>query len=152
MDDVVGVAAVLYISKEEDRGSLIIAAPKGRTTIGLTMRRTWWWMLPTHCPTTRAGEVATTTMTTMGKGGDKMDDVIKVAALLDKTDESGSGFNNNVHYDGVDGHRGGDIGGDYNGQGEYGSGNFASAFFCESLSSLAVARKLSVQEVDNFSQ
>ncbi len=42
MDNVVSVAAVLYLSEKEDGGSLIVAAPEGRTTIGLTMRRTWW--------------------------------------------------------------------------------------------------------------
>jgi hypothetical protein len=68
MNDVVGVAAVLYNSKGEDGGSSFIAAPEGRTTIGLKMRRTWWWMLPTHCPT-RAGEEAATTTTMMGEGG-----------------------------------------------------------------------------------
>ncbi len=70
MDYVVGVAAVLYVSKGEDGGSLIVAAPERRTTIGLTMRRTWWWMLPTHC-LTRAGEEATTMMTIMGEGGER---------------------------------------------------------------------------------
>ncbi len=68
MDDVVSVVAVLYISKEEDGGSLIVMALEGRTTICLKMRRTWRWMLPTHCPT-RAGEEVTTTMTMMGEGG-----------------------------------------------------------------------------------
>jgi hypothetical protein len=53
---------------EENGGSLIVAVPKGRTTIGQTMRRTWWLMLPTHCPT-RAGEEATRTTTMMGEGG-----------------------------------------------------------------------------------
>jgi hypothetical protein len=45
MDNVIGMAAVLYISKEEDGGSLIVTVPEGRTTIGLTMKRSWWWML-----------------------------------------------------------------------------------------------------------
>jgi hypothetical protein len=57
-----------------------------------------------------------------------MDDVIKRGTVLDESDKGGSRVNNKVHYDGVDGHRGGDIDNDYNGQGEYGSGNFASAF------------------------
>jgi hypothetical protein len=35
-----------------------------------------------------------------------MDNVIKVMAVLDKYDNGGSGVNNNIHYDGVDGHRG----------------------------------------------
>ncbi len=68
MDNVVGVAAVLYASKEEDGGSLIVPAPEGRTTIGLKLRRTWWWMLLTHC-TTRTGEEATTMMTMKGEVG-----------------------------------------------------------------------------------
>jgi hypothetical protein len=55
MDNVVGMVAVLYVSKEEDGGRLIVVVPEGRTTIGLRMRWTWWWMLTTHCPT-RAGE------------------------------------------------------------------------------------------------
>ncbi len=36
-----------------------------------------------------------------------MDDVVKVVAVLDKSDKGGSGVNNNIHYDGVNGHRGG---------------------------------------------
>jgi hypothetical protein len=36
-----------------------------------------------------------------------MDNVIKVAAVPDKSDKGGSGVNNNFHYDGADGHRGG---------------------------------------------
>jgi hypothetical protein len=68
MDNVVSVAAVLYVYKEEGGGSLIMAAPEGRTTICLTMRRTWWWKLPTQCPT-RAGEEATTMTTMMDEGG-----------------------------------------------------------------------------------
>ncbi len=68
MDNVVGVAAVLHVSKGEDGGSSIVMAPEGRTTIGLTMRRTRWWMLPAYC-LTRAGEEATTTTTMMGEGG-----------------------------------------------------------------------------------
>ncbi len=68
MDNVIGMAAVLYVSKEENGGSLIVATPEGRTTIGLTLRRTWWWMLPTHC-LTRAGEEVTTTMTMNGEVG-----------------------------------------------------------------------------------
>jgi hypothetical protein len=63
-----------------------------------------------------------------------------VAAVLDKSDEGGIGVKNNIYYDVADGCWGGDIEEDYNGQGEYGLGNFASAFFCESLLSLAVAR------------
>ncbi len=42
MDNVISVAAVLYVSEEENGGRLIIAVPEGRTTICLTMRRTWW--------------------------------------------------------------------------------------------------------------
>ncbi len=42
MDVVVGVAAVLNVSKGEDGGSLILVVLEGRTTIGLTMRKTWW--------------------------------------------------------------------------------------------------------------
>jgi hypothetical protein len=38
-----------------------------------------------------------------------MDDVVKVAAVLDESDEGRSGVNNNVHYDGVDGHWGGTL-------------------------------------------
>jgi hypothetical protein len=68
MDNVAGMAAVLYVSEEEDGWSLIVAAPEGKTTVGLTLRRTWWWMLLTHCPI-RAGEEATTTATMMGEGG-----------------------------------------------------------------------------------
>ncbi len=40
-----------------------------------------------------------------GQGGGKMDDVVKVAAVLDKSDKGGSRVNNNVHYDGADGHQ-----------------------------------------------
>jgi hypothetical protein len=36
-----------------------------------------------------------------------MDDVIKVTAVLDESDKGRSGVNNNVHYDGADGHQGG---------------------------------------------
>jgi hypothetical protein len=54
----------------------------------------------------KAREEATTMTTMMGEGGGKMDDVIKVAAVLDKYDKGGTGVNNNVHYDDVDGHRG----------------------------------------------
>jgi hypothetical protein len=78
MDNVVGVVAVLYVSKEKDGGSLIVAAPEGRTTIGLTMRRIcwwmltlrrmWWWMRLTLC-LTRAEEEATTTTKSMGARG-----------------------------------------------------------------------------------
>ncbi len=45
MDNVIGVAAVLYVSEEEDEGSSTVVAPEGRATIGLTMKRTRWWML-----------------------------------------------------------------------------------------------------------
>jgi hypothetical protein len=46
MDNVVGMVAVMYVSKEENGGNLIAVAPEGRTTIvGLTMKRTCWWML-----------------------------------------------------------------------------------------------------------
>jgi hypothetical protein len=75
MDDVVGVATVLYVSEEEDGGSLIFAAPEGRITIGLMTKKTWWWILASRRmwwwmrPTlslTRAKEEATTTATIMG--------------------------------------------------------------------------------------
>ncbi len=45
MDNVVSIGSVLYVSEEEDRVSFIIGAPEGRTTIGLSMKRTRWWML-----------------------------------------------------------------------------------------------------------
>jgi hypothetical protein len=35
-----------------------------------------------------------------------MDNAIKVVAVLDKSDKGGSGVNNNIHYDGADGHWG----------------------------------------------
>jgi hypothetical protein len=35
-----------------------------------------------------------------------MDDVIKVAAVLAKSDKGRSGVNNNIYYDGADGHLG----------------------------------------------
>ncbi len=41
MDNVVGVVAVLYVSKEEDGGSSIVMVLEGRTTIGLTIKKTW---------------------------------------------------------------------------------------------------------------
>jgi hypothetical protein len=78
IENVVSVVAVLYVSKEEDGGSLIIAAPEGRTAIGLTIKRTrwlmltlrrmWWWMRPTLC-LTRTEEEATPTMVIMGARG-----------------------------------------------------------------------------------
>jgi hypothetical protein len=78
MDNVVCAVAVLYNSKEEDGGSLILATPEGRTTIGLTMKRARWWMLTsrqmwwqmrlTLC-LTRAEEEATTTMKFFGARG-----------------------------------------------------------------------------------
>ncbi len=34
-----------------------------------------------------------------GCGGGKMEDVIKVAAVLDESDKGGSGVNNNIYYD-----------------------------------------------------
>jgi hypothetical protein len=52
-------------------------------------------MLPTHCPT-RGGEEATTTMTIMGEDGGKKNNVIKLVAVLDKSDKGRSGVNNNV--------------------------------------------------------
>jgi hypothetical protein len=42
-----------------------------------------------------------------GSGGGKMDNVVKVAAVLDESGKGRSGVNNNIHYDGVDGHQGG---------------------------------------------
>jgi hypothetical protein len=35
-----------------------------------------------------------------------MDDVVNVTAVLDESEEGGSGVNSNVNYDGADGHRG----------------------------------------------
>jgi hypothetical protein len=42
MDNVVGMVAALYVSKDADGGSLTFAVPEGMTTIGLTMKRTCW--------------------------------------------------------------------------------------------------------------
>jgi hypothetical protein len=36
-----------------------------------------------------------------------MEDVIRVAAVLDESDKGRSGVKNNIHYDDADGHRGG---------------------------------------------
>ncbi len=44
-----------------------------------------------------------------------MDNVVKVAAVLAKSDKGRSGVNNNVYYDGVDGHWGGGIDNNNNG-------------------------------------
>ncbi len=78
MDNVVGMVAVSYVSKEEDGGSSIVTAPEGRTTIGLTIKRTrwwmltlrmmWWWMRPTLCLTRVEEEEATATTITGARG------------------------------------------------------------------------------------
>jgi hypothetical protein len=38
-----------------------------------------------------------------------MVNVVKVAAVLAESDKGGSGVNNNIYYDGADGHRGGTL-------------------------------------------
>jgi hypothetical protein len=81
-----------------------------------------------------------------------MDNVVKVAAVLDESDEGRSGVNNNVNYDGVDGHWGGTLRTIIMDGESMVCKTLPPPFFCESLLSLAVARKLSVHEIDNFSQ
>jgi hypothetical protein len=56
----------------------------------------------------------TTTASMMSEGGArwKMSSewhVVRVATVLDESDEGRSGVNNNVHYDGADGHQGGTL-------------------------------------------
>jgi hypothetical protein len=78
-----------------------------------------------------------------------MEDVIKVAAVLDKSDKGGSGVNNNVYYDVADGHRGGTLTRIIMDEECMVWETLPPPFFCKPMLSLAVARKLSV-EIDNF--
>jgi hypothetical protein len=79
-----------------------------------------------------------------------MDDVIKVAAVLDGSDECGIGVNNNVHYDGADGHWSRSLTTIIMDKESMVWETLPPPFFCKSLLSLAVARKLSIHKIDNF--
>jgi hypothetical protein len=62
-----------------------------------------------------------------------------VAAILDKSDEGGSGVNNNIYYDVADGHRGGTLTTIIMDKEGMVRETLPPPFFWESLLSLAVA-------------
>ncbi len=90
--------------------------------------------------------------TMMGEGGGEMDNVVKVAAVLNESDNGVSGVNNNVHYDGAAGHWGGTSTTIIMDEESMVRETLPTPFFCKSLMSLVVARKLLVHKIDNFSK